>query len=483
MDLDVQTQQLTPLPTGLHSLLCAPLNPQQSTALGFLDAYFCDKEINNLLRLAKANDNNCGWQRGFVPLETVANFKAVKKEKVSKDALRDIAGALPRAFELSPDGNSLRRLVSFTQQTTQQTIQQSHTLSNSCCLFTGIPRDAINLDLLAFLSEKLGAIARSDFPPAPFSATTKTCFIQFTNPQTMISILASSTSPATYEDAILSVEPATFPTTTTPTPLTFDFNHPSLTTRSARSIPLKLPGQISIQPAAVLGYPLNRVLRFGPIPSTTGFTASSIQSLARTQFESLAPVAECILKPGDAFGTVRFKKSVAKEIAEMLMRHDGIELSGEKVKVEALGGEQERLFHDVKREKEKAVAAAAKAVVSEAMIAVNAVKAVKARRSLEQKKGGGTVAAVVQRNASEKRRHSSRIAAKVAATAAAEAKKNPSVAAKVNKKGKKRVIVDEDMAEAGSNEKGSRAILGTRHQKKAKVDDLEDLVKGMTAFN
>ncbi|ORY51326.1 hypothetical protein BCR33DRAFT_452349 [Rhizoclosmatium globosum] len=479
MDVDIMPQELAFLSAGLHSLVSVPsMTAQQAATLDLLDAYFCNKEVKNLQRLASTQSPNCGWQHGWVPLTTIAGFKTVKQTKISVNLLREVAGSIvPGAFELSPDGLCIRRCVSFNQRAVESVVKNSNTLSASCCLFHGIPIDAVQLDFLSFIREKFGAITRHQFTKAVTGTEDgdfQSCYIQFTDASVMIKLLANTTIPTSYEDSSLTVEASIFPTEPTFT-FTFDLNHPSLTSRDVRSKPIKQVGQAPVQASAVLGYPLNRILKFGPVADTTqsvGFTASSLQALARSEFEKLAPVVECVLRPGEAYGFVRFKRAVAKEIGEMVMRHHGVELGvGEKVKVVALEGEAERLFYEVAKEKEKIVAAA-----NEHVIALNATKKVKEAR---KKVAAVKVVQKRQLTAAMKRRQATRIAERKA-----ELKKEAEVVGQVKlDKGKKRMMVD-DGEEAGNDadEKASRVIFGTR-QKKAKVDDLEDLVKGMTAFS
>ncbi|KAJ3019239.1 UNVERIFIED_CONTAM: hypothetical protein HDU68_010751 [Siphonaria sp. JEL0065] len=467
MDVELMPQELPVLANGLRSLATCALDRQRSLTVGFLDAYFSNKEAKNILKLASQNEPNCGWQHGWVPFSTIAGFKAVKAAKVSVEMLREVAAEVVKgAFEISADGLLLRRVVSFDQQSLTESLTAANSLTDSCCIFKGLTADAIQPDFIAFIKEKFGGISRFHFDRDQSDADLQICLIQFQDASVMIKLLASNSSPATYEDSILSVEAGSFPspTTSSTNTLVFDFNHPSLTSRDPRQQAVKQIGHTPIHASAVLGYPVNRILRFGPVPDTTqsaGFTASSIQFLARTEFEKLAPVVECILKPGETYGFIRFKKSVAKEIAEMVMRHRGIELGvGEKVVVEALQGEAERFFHSVKAEKDKIAA-----VASDAVIALNASKVVKQKRQLALKP-------VVKRKAiaSVKKRQSSRIAA---------AKEDMSVVVKVDgvsNKGKKRMMMDEDTDVTDGGE--GIVILG-RRTKKTRVDDLEDLVKGM----
>ncbi|ORY52584.1 hypothetical protein BCR33DRAFT_779851 [Rhizoclosmatium globosum] len=460
MEVDLVPQQLPFIEQGLHSLVLpgVKIPALQSKIIDLLDTYFCNKEIASILKTASAKHPNCGYQNGWVPAALLASFKSAKESRISPQAFVVTSkSCLPGAFEVSPDGNCLRRRVSFNQRNIADVVRGSVVLSSSCVLVNGIPKDAVDLDFISYVSEKYGSVERFQFSPRNLSLEFKSCHIQFKDPQSMIKLLAIASF--TFEDHQVSIHASSFPSTTAtnkkqitvaPSLPTFDFNHPSLTSRDPRSEPIKQKGQSAVQAAAILGYPLNRIVKFGPIDiAKTGFTTSSLQTLSRAEFEKLAPVAECIVREGEIFGYIRFKKGIAKEIVEMTMRHGGIGLGvlGDKVPLVAMQGEEERLFYEVAKERER---------VSGGNLAVAAIKAVKARRSLAVKQGSKRKGAKKGQNVSIKSKEPER-------------------------KGNKRMANDEDEDEAMDGDQPSRTIAEIR-KKRVKVDDLEELITGMGAF-
>ncbi|KAI8621805.1 hypothetical protein BC830DRAFT_1092281 [Chytriomyces sp. MP71] len=486
-------RELPFVPEGLWSLVIdgVSLPPLHYATVKILDMYFSNKEVRSLLatadrELTKAKtkskpknlENSAGSMDmdaelesqpnstalGFVPASLIASFKTAKKEGVTDKLILTVAKhCLRGAFEISNDGTCLRRIVAFDQRNVVDMIKSTVVLSQSCLLIRGIPHDAVQLDFLSFVADKAeSAITRHLFDSdSGRSDEFKSCYIQFADPTVMVKLLALA-SALTYEDVTLSIESSCFPTTpTTTTPAGM---------ASAPTTTIKEKGQIAIHPSEALGYPVNRLLKFGPLPDTsasTGFTASSLTAAARTAFERVAPVADCVVRPGDLFGYVRFRKAVAREVAGMLVKQGGgIDLGtdGEIVRVVALEGEEERLYHDVAKEKQKQLFA------SDAMIAITASRAVKTRRNQALKHQASISAA-----AASKRRAQQQQAKKSAAKA--------SVAKAVLKGSKRLMEEDEDtvMGETAGGARMSRRIADMK-RKKVKVDALEDLVQGLSAF-
>ncbi|KAI9338467.1 hypothetical protein BDR26DRAFT_1008173 [Obelidium mucronatum] len=458
MDVDREQQHLPFISGGLHSLVLSGVKVPtlQESIIALLDVYFCDKEIKNILKLAASAYPNCGYQRGFVPAALLASFKAAKELRATPQVFLITARTLiPGAFEVSADGSCMRRMVSFNQRNAAEVVKKSSIITKSCCLFKGIPKDTPENDFISFITSKFGEVEKYQFSARSLVQEFIMCHVNFTDPQIMINLLASSKS-LEYDDNSISISLGQFPETqpspkksTTPS---FDFNHPSLTSCDPRSLPIKQKGQPSVQASAVLGFPLNRVIKFTlkQDPETLGSTSSSIQATARSEFQKLAPVSECIFTEGDLCGYVRFKRSVAKEVAEMTMRHGGIDLGflGHKIPVVGLQGEEERMFHEVAKEKGNL------SKNSLANMNVKAMSTVKSRRIKEQ-----------QQKKKPKRKGISLNHASLVTTAVHEG----------GRKGKKRLADDDDAP--------MDAALDNSRTKKVKVDDLADLVKALRGFD
>ncbi|KAJ3226591.1 hypothetical protein HDU81_007235 [Chytriomyces hyalinus] len=475
MDVDVVQAKLPKLDGGLKSLLPhEALNPQQGQILNLLELYFSDKEVPSLLARLVSSHKGEAYppQHGWVPLFSLIEMKSFKAIHASVNDVGTFVTFLANAFEISPDSRCIRRTVSFDQSSVAASLLHSTNLSASCVQFLRIGADAVELDFVAYIANKFGEVARSHFN---HEVDSKSCFIQFKDAQVMVKLLATSNSTIhTYEDVTLTVQSAQFPSVMAPTSAkAVDFNYPSLTSSNGRTKPIKQMGQTAIQAAQILGYPLNRIIRFGPVDTdaSSGFTASSVQALAKTEFAKLALVADCAFRDGETFGFVRFKKPVALELAEMLMRHGGVDLVGAgKIKVQALEGEDERFYHEVAKEKERINAPAVDAV-----IALNATKTVKARRNLAAKLQGSSRRKQLTPAEAHKLRKRTAISQKASQFKAEGSKKRMAV------------DLDEDMAAADEKTAEQPAAVAPRvimtRSKKAKMDDLEDLVKGMSTFN
>ncbi|KAJ3240259.1 hypothetical protein HDU78_002362 [Chytriomyces hyalinus] len=477
MDVDVVQAKLPKLDGGLKSLLALDnLNQQQVQILSLLELYFSDKEIPSLLARLVSSHKGEAYppQHGWVPLSSLVDMKSFKAIHASVNDVGSFVTSLSNAFEISPDSRCIRRTASFDQSSVAASLLHSTNLSASCVQFLRIGADAVELDFVAYIANKFGEVGRSHFN---HEVDSKSCFIQFKDAQVMVKLLATSNSTVhTYEDATLTVQSAQFPSlmATAATAKAVDFNYPSLTSSNGRTKPIKQMGQTAIQAAQILGYPLNRIIRFGPVDTdaSSGFTASSVQALAKTEFSKLALVADCAFRDGETFGFVRFKKPVALELAEMLMRHGGVDLVGAgKIKVQALEGEDERFYHEIAKEKERINAPAVDAV-----IALNATKTVKARRNLAAKLQGSSRRKQLTPAEAHKLRKRTAISQKAASQFKAEGSKK-----------RMAVDLDEDMGAADDKPAEQSAAVAPRvimtRSKKAKMDDLEDLVKGMSTFN
>ncbi|KAJ3028059.1 UNVERIFIED_CONTAM: hypothetical protein HDU68_002575, partial [Siphonaria sp. JEL0065] len=452
MDVDLYKQALPFVSDGLHSLVLPGVKiPElQSRIILLLEAYFCNKEVNNILKQAAAKYPNSCFHRGFVPSALLASFKSAKG--ITPQAFIVTAQTLLKnAFEISADGSSLRRTIAFEQRSLSDVLLEKRALSSCCCLFDGIPVEAIEVDFISFITQKIGAVEKYMFGSRVFFQESKSCHVMFKDSQDMIKLLAASI-PLVYEDSKLTIHASRFPTKQKFNPSTqhhqFDFNHPSLTSRDPRSQPIKQKGQQPVQAAGVLGFPLNRIIKFNLAqdPEAFGLLASSVQAIVRSEFEKLAPVAECIVKEGQLIGFVRFQKGVAKEVTEMTMRHGGIALGvlGDKVPISVLEGEEERLYYEVWKEKKRTE------TPSIANLAVKATQTVKSRRNLasKQKPRNKNVLSSATRSAVPQQ------------------------------KGKKRLAVDDDdeVGLGGSRDKSLRIDIKS---KKIKIDDLEDLVASL----
>ncbi|KAJ3207980.1 hypothetical protein HDU82_003094 [Entophlyctis luteolus] len=317
-----------------------PLSPPESAAVRVLETYFCRQEEPSLRRALAAPS-------GWLPLSAIVAFRTVRAAGVDSNSLLAAVTLLPDAFEVRQnpiDGGPLvRRTVSFDAPSAAETARASVAPNASCVVLRVPTDDIVEMDFIAFVQSAVGRVARYKFAATSDEAL---CHLQFEDPQQMVKLLASST-PLVYEDNQIYVEAGVFPSlAAAPTPAV---------TVAPKS-----------RTATALGYPLNRIVKFGPIvcDAVSGCTASSVQAAARAAFEKLAPIVFCVFKQNELYGHVRFKKSVAREIADILTRQGGgidfglgnICAGGTSsiVPVFALAGESERLLYDVLAEKAKA---------------------------------------------------------------------------------------------------------------------------------
>jgi hypothetical protein len=254
---------------------------------------------------------------------------------------------------------------------------------------------------------------------------------------------------------------------------------------SAKSATVKPKGHQAATPSALLGFPANRVVAFEPMDSATEDLTALTAYMIRAAFERLAPVSMIDWAVGAKHGHVRFKQAVAKEIAKNILREssgNGLDINGTRVKVEALEGEAERVFHMVMKEKEKSISATA----SDAMIALNArqmvknqnnrlrpgsKKANKKGKQQQQRRGGKAASVLSPGFAVYEQRTGSKKIADVVGSPSGET--SPS-------KGRKRILVDaDDMNDGGNDGDGGAIRRIITPNKKAKVDLMEALFQSL----
>ncbi|KAJ3099488.1 hypothetical protein HK100_004879 [Physocladia obscura] len=494
---------------GLQTLLQPEtiLNEQEAKALNVLSVYFSDSEEASLRKLFNA-------PLGFLPLAGIVAFKAVRDARVEISHLLAAAAALGDAFEVSFDSLNqplLRRRVSFVQRSIEDSLRETVAFATSCCLFRQISADAINLDFVAFIQSKFGLVSRFLFSLDSFDPESKSCYIQFTDPQAMIKLLASPNLSLSYEDAPISVDAAQFPENSTisnsnSSSRSFTYTASSIqqqqqplvaSTQQSTTLPRRAIFQMghgrNVKASAVLGYPLNRVIKFGPVLYAD---SASVQAAARNAFERLAPLTECVFRQNEIYGYVRFKKSVAKEIAETLTRQGGgidfgitptAAVGTTTVPVFALSGESERLFYDVL--KERAAGMNPIGSFGESVIALSeSVKASKARKSARRIM---VIAAAMKRKRVQgkskmvpKRRNGGGVAVPISGDASGTVKKAGNKREFAASVGDEIDTVSNDKKTL-ANEQQQALTRGRRKKPKtlsSKIDDLEDLVKGLSTF-
>ncbi|KAJ3292333.1 hypothetical protein HDU76_007177 [Blyttiomyces sp. JEL0837] len=456
---------------GLQSLfvidvdnISSGVSAKEKEAIEFLELYFCDKEIKNLLHKAKVSHPSANWVHGWIPLQMICTFKSVKAAGIkAQDLINAIMRICPAAFELSPDGSSIRRLVSFDQRTAIEKLQAANNLGTKHSLVLealGFVDGTTRVEVKSYFDQfgRVNNVTMStDLSGEPLA------IVEFEDASTMVRVLSTSHS---HEDSPIKVQART-KTQRISNDNTSTINQlrdlPQLASVNARVEAFKPKGQAKIQASAVLGYPINRIIAFGPVDPE--WMRLSRARTIRAAFEKLGSVSDVWIEEGTTLGHIRFKSSVAKEIAEMVSRQGGLEVDGEILPVVALEGERERLFHEVQREKERLNPTSK----SDSVIALEA--------SLRLKKAGA------ERNIRHIQRRRKR--AHVMPVPKADAAGPSEAAATPEKmKGKKRMMVDEDMG--GEPSRGPVTRSATKNDrkfaspsKKMKVDQIDEMFKAL----
>ncbi|KAJ3413013.1 hypothetical protein HDV05_008604 [Chytridiales sp. JEL 0842] len=577
---------------GIHPLLTASiddpnsgLTPLQRSIVSLLELYFCNKEIKSILQTVRtaaiheAATNSldtssmmvdivpCSdWMYGWIPVKLLLSFKSFKAiGATEQDLLSTIQLVCHAVFEISTDGSSIRRRVSFDQRSLAETVNawtEYHdskggvrTTASTCTVeVLGFGDEMTQMEVKAYF-EKFGTVKKMSI--ARDDEGERVILLQFEDPAVMVKVLASKHK---YEDVDIRVRhyvpqkssssSSTTATATASTPstqsleTTIDLSTSSqkpssagpvtITSISAKSSTVKPKGHHGAPASALLGYPVNRVLALKPVvdddvnnnnnnSNSTDYdhlypSAALNVRVIRAAFERLAPVAFVEWVPESRRGHVRFKQAVAKEVAKMIQRDyfgggggenggggegEGFEVNGVRLQVECLEGEAERVFHLVQKEKEKEkneAGGASSGGLSDAMIALNARKAVKSSSAAGKRipgslRRGGKRARQQQQQQQKKstslsglssgypiyeqRSGSRKIVEEVMGTGTGTSRHDESVSPG---KGKKRLLTADESMNDGEGVSGRKLLNVMHHQKKVKVDLVEEMLQSLNTM-
>ncbi|KAJ3213781.1 hypothetical protein HDU67_002438 [Dinochytrium kinnereticum] len=363
MDVDYNLPEVPFIPGGLRSLLTIPVASDPgaekwNAAIDLLELYFCNKEIKSILAQARlytppgTHDAFGAWVSGWVPLGLISSFKAAKALKASAtDFMEIIQHLCPSAFEFSMDGTCIRRMVAFDQPTTQERLESMTRPASSGLVVEVTGFEAgVTMTEIKDLFEVCGRVQHVSLGLGGESGTEPAAFIDFESPTGMVKALAGK---HVYEDSSLCLRarPKTLAAIATPVnPTATGSTLPSLYSIKATSTPIKSRGNASIQPSAILGYPLNRILKVGPICEDLRVKPALAKSIEEV-VSRYGPVVEIIYSEGSLEGHIRFKTSISREVEGFLRLSGGIEVLGDIIPVKALIGEEERIFHEVLKAK------------------------------------------------------------------------------------------------------------------------------------
>ncbi|KAJ3096547.1 hypothetical protein HDU97_005781 [Phlyctochytrium planicorne] len=370
MEVDITLPQVPFVPGGLRSLVSFPLEDPAhkgdkriemcSQLLDMLELYFCNKEMRSILAQARnftipgAGESFGAWVSGWVPLAMIASFKSVKSLKVSiPDILDVIQTVCPSAFEISPDGSCIRRAVAFEQPLPQEKLEMltRPAFSGLIVEVTGAEPDVTRLEIKEFF-ESFGKVRDVTFGRGGESGSEHAAFVDFEDPQGMVKALAGY---HVYEETPLRLRALPRNNgilSSTSSPPSSAGIYPSLYSVKAKTEPIKTKGNAAIQPSAILGYPLNRILKVGPIPEDLRTTASIVQKDIEKSLSSYGPISEVVASEGSIEIHIRFKMPIASEVEGFLRPTGGLEIQGDVIPAKALSGEEERIYHEVKKAKD-----------------------------------------------------------------------------------------------------------------------------------
>ncbi|KAJ3115880.1 hypothetical protein HDU96_010904 [Phlyctochytrium bullatum] len=364
MDVDAHLPELPFVAGGLRSLVALPSSADDPAlvqrvvqVVELLETYFCNKEVRSILGQARHHVVRAtgspfqGWVSGWVPLEMLAAFKTVKALKLTPfDLLVVVQQWCHAAFDVDPDALCVRRTIAFDLPTPQERLEWSTRPAASDLVLevTGFEDAPAKIEVAAVFG-RCGEVRDVVVEMGGPNGDEHAAFVTFAAPDTLAKVLATTHHHEASLLRLRMVRKSTPPPAAASGPL-----YPALHAVSAAAKPLRSLGNPSVHPSALLGYPLNRVLKFGPIPDDLR-GVSSLPLLVQSVRECVAqygPVVEVAVGEGVAEGHVRFKTGIAKEVEGFLKVAGGIEVKGEVLEVKALSGEEERIFHETLRLKQ-----------------------------------------------------------------------------------------------------------------------------------
>ncbi|KAJ3218796.1 hypothetical protein HDU67_004044 [Dinochytrium kinnereticum] len=357
MEVDQNIPEVPFVPGGLRSLLTVSLTTgsvaldpraeKWNAVLNLLELYFSNKEIKSILAQARHYTVPGTNELFGVPLGLIASFKSAKAFKASTNDITEVIQNLcPSAFEFNGDGSSVRRRVAFDQPSSVEALESMTRPASSGLIVevTGFEVDVTKTEIKD-LFEGCGRVRDVSLGLGGESGNEHAAFIDFESAEGMVKALAGY---HVYEDSPLRLraKPRSTPSTTHSAIPTGSLL-PSLHSIKTTSVPIKSRGNASVQPSAVLGYPLNRILKVGPIPEDLRMTPALVVKAIEESLSRYGPVAEILFSEGSLEGHVRFKTPIAMEVEGFLKPSGGIEAHGEVLAVKALLGEEERILHEV----------------------------------------------------------------------------------------------------------------------------------------
>ncbi|TPX70569.1 hypothetical protein SpCBS45565_g01618 [Spizellomyces sp. 'palustris'] len=303
----------------------SPTQPLSDTARkavrDLLLIYFCNSEINGTVaNIPKNVISHEDWLAGWIPISTLASFKRL--QAITKDPLEIARAAVelaPAIFEASLDGSKLRRRIPFDGKYAAE-IDAREAISRNIVQVHGFGASTATTEVRAYF-ERFGPVVHL----AAVGPVDKGTFnVEFANVQDMVKVLAQS---HVYEDMQIQVQGKS--------KIAREPSTPSGTTAAAIS---------SLEThAGVTTYPHNRIVQF--VLSDPQITKLVIKAAA----EQFASVHSIDLERDADAGYIRFKKSVAKEVVNVIERQGGLQVNGERVELRSLEGEEERLYWSVSK--------------------------------------------------------------------------------------------------------------------------------------
>ncbi|KAI8824344.1 uncharacterized protein EV422DRAFT_519821 [Fimicolochytrium jonesii] len=305
--------------------------------LELLLVYFSDSEIKGTVaNIPQGAFSAEDWVVGWIPITTLCSFKRL--QSLTKDPLEvaSVAHELAQGIlEVSTDGSKLRRLRPFTAQDVAN-LSALAALSQNVVEVTGFARLTPASEVSAYFS-RFGPVANVMTVPGQAEPV---FHVEFQQAKDMVEALARQHS---YEDATLHVVGRTKKTIAGAE----ESQKKGPSNKKASVLESHAGGDVPRR---------DRVLRF---QLADGVTATGAE--VKNAMSKFATVHSVELDKEATSGYIRLKKSVAVQLLPIIARQGGALVHGEPLKLGLLGDDEERLYWEVSKQKEKIATAEKKA--------------------------------------------------------------------------------------------------------------------------
>ncbi|TPX62817.1 hypothetical protein PhCBS80983_g00008 [Powellomyces hirtus] len=303
-----------------------PSAARRKAILDVLFTYFSNTGITGTVaNIPKAQFTEEDWVTGWTPLAALSTFKRLAALTKNPLEIASVAVQLaPAVFEVSADGLKIRRRMPFDAKQVAH-LSALESLARNLVKATGFAPSTTTVEVASFFAQ-YGNLANVTTVPGEGHAF----HVDFTDPHDMIKVLAQT---HTYEDSPIHVQGC---------------SKPQFVATPADATHAKQASSTLEAHAGVQLYPRNRIVRF----TLQDPAVANVEIKAK--LAHFATIHSVDLPKGAVHGHVRLKTGVAKQLLDVVARNGGIQVNGDPVELTLLSGEEERLYWEVIREKEKA---------------------------------------------------------------------------------------------------------------------------------